>query len=171
MKTERVVRMNRKNLLGKMVATMAVAGMMVTSIPVSAAELPDLGTELPQSITMDGKVFIMDESAGGGSGTATADNDVRMLRANSVLSSAYSVLGSDVRLYVDYSHGHGGDHFAAGWVQANAPRFTARAEVWAGGRTIKAGSNNLNQGDIANASSGLAVGLVPSASPRIFYAW
>ncbi|WP_206700941.1 hypothetical protein [Lysinibacillus sphaericus] len=34
----------------------------------------------------------------------------------SISRNSYKVTGSDVRLYVDSSHGHGGDHFASGWV-------------------------------------------------------
>ncbi len=150
--------MKRKKFLRKLAGTMVVAGMMFSSIPVFAAELPE-------SITMDGKVFIMDKTAGGGSGTATPYNSISMER------SSYQVTGSDVRLYIDPSHGHGGDHFASGWVSTTAPRFTARAEVWSNGRPDTVGRNTANIGNIASASSGLAVGLVPNAAPRIFYAW
>lgn len=159
--------MKRKNILRNLATSMAVAGMMFSSIPALAteSELP----ELPESIIMDGKEFIMDKSAGGGSGTATPDNSISEVQ--SLASTSYQVTGSDVRLYVDYSNGHGGDHYAHGWVQATAPRFTARAEVWANGKLNTTGSNNLNNGNIAYGTSYLATGIVKNAEPRIFYAW
>lgn len=150
--------MKRKKVLRKLAATTVIAGMMFSSTPA-------LAEELPESITMYGKVFEMDKTAGGGSGTATPDNNISTQR------SSYTLTGSDVRLYVDYSHGHGGDHFSSGWVKTTAPRFTARAEVWSNGRANTVGRNTLNNGNIANATSGLGVGIVPKATPRIFYAW
>ena len=56
-------------------------------------------------------MFVMDKSADGGSDSASRDNNTMSISRNS-----YKVTGSDVRLYVDSSHGHGGDHFASGWV-------------------------------------------------------
>lgn len=150
-----------------------IATMMLSSVSAYAAQSPESismnGTELPNSIMMDGREFVMDVNAGGGSGTAMPDKSMTMMR--SMARSSYKVTGSDVRLYVDYSHGHGGDHFAAGWVEATAPRFTARAEVWANGKLDTTGSNNLNKGNIANAASYLACGIVKNATPRIFYNW
>ncbi len=158
--------MKTRKSLGKLTAGIAVAGMMLfSSIPAFAAESPEK-PELPESMIMDGRVFTMDKTAGGGPDTATLENSERM-----TLSSSYRLLGSDVRMYVDYSHGHGGDHYSAGWVQTTAPKFTARAEIWSGGRTVVAGTNNPNRGNIASAASGLAVGYVSNAVPRIFYAW
>ena len=153
--------MTKRNIFRNMAAALMIAGTVASSIPAASAASTS-APELPETITLDDRVFTMDVSAGGGYGTATAEN---------IKARAYSVLGSDVRLYVDDSHGHGGDHFAAGWVQANAPRFTARAEVWANGRLNTTGTNNLNKGNIANAASYLAVGIVSNATPRIFYAW
>lgn len=121
-------------------------------------------TELPDTIIRNGKVFVKDVSAGGGKDTAIPDFSTMSQRS-------YKVLGSDVALYIDYSHGHGGDHFASGWVRATAPRFTARAEVWANGRVDTTGSNVSNVGDTATATSYLAVGIVKNATPRIFYSW
>jgi len=166
-KKERKIRMKKKKFISKMASLMVVAGIMFSSIPAFATELSEPITlaELPESITMDGKVFIMDKSAGGGSGTATPDN-----KSMNISRSSYKVTGSDVRLYVD-SHGHGGDHFSSGWVDANAPRFTARAEVWSNGRLNTTGNNQLNSGIRAHATSFLATGLFPNATPRIFYNW
>lgn len=150
--------MKRKEILRKTTAIVITTGLMLSSISTFAMQLPD-------SIDMDGKTFVMDKSAGGGSGTAIPDEGMNMKR------SSYKVTGSDVRLYVDYSHGHGGDHFAGGWVEATAPRFTARAEVWSNGRLDTTGSNNLNKGKIASASSYLAMGIVKNVTPHIFYNW
>lgn len=163
-----MIRMKKKKFISKIAPIVVVAGIMFSSIPAFATELsePITPVELPESITMDGKVFIMDKSAGGGSGTATPDN-----KSMSITRSSYKVTGSDVRLYVDSSHGHGGDHFSSGWVDATAPRFTARAEVWSNGRLNTTGNNQLNSGIRANATSFLATGLVPNATPRIFYNW
>lgn len=143
-----------KKFLRRMASATIIATMAVSSISA-------YGAQLPKSIMMNGREFVMDITAGGGSGTATPDNPKAR--------SSYKVLGSDVRLYIDYSHGHGGDHFAAGWVQATAPYFTARAEVWANGRLVVTGTNNMNIGDIADGSSYLAAGIIPNATPRIFY--
>ncbi len=151
--------MKKKKFISKMTPIMVVSGIIFSSIPAFA-------TELPESITMDGKVLVMDKSAGGGSDSASRDNNTMSISRNS-----YKVTGSDVRLYVDSSHGHGGDHFASGWVDATAPRFTARAEVWSNGRFNTTGNNHLNSGIRANATSYLATGLVPDATPRIFYNW
>ena len=123
--------------------------------------------ELPQTMVRDGRVFTIDRSAGGGPNTATPDFNMRSVTRD----ADYKVLGSDVALYVDYSHGHGGDHFASGWVRATAPKFTARAEVWANGKLDTTGPNTKNVGDTAKASSYLAVGIVKNAVPRIFYNW
>lgn len=138
---------------------------LITIIMISTTNV--FAAELPETIVRDGRVFTMDKTAGGGKDTATPDfnMDTMMLR------SPYKVTGSDVRLYVDYSHGHGGDHFAAGWVEATAPSFTARAEIWANGRLVMTGSNNSNIGNRATAASYLAVGIVQNAVPRIFYNW
>lgn len=153
---------NLYRLVGLAITTM----MMVSSVSVHAEQLPTVvmnGTELPESIMIDGREFVMDKSAGGGRGTAEPDG---------VMSRAsYSVLGSDVRLYVDYSHGQGGDHFSSGWVKTTAPSFTARAEVWANGRLNTTGPNTKNKGDTATATSYLATGIVSNATPRIFYNW
>lgn len=151
-----------KKFLRRLASATIMATMMLSSVSAYAAQLP-------QSIMLDGREFVMDINAGGGSGTAEPDKSMNLKR--SLSKSAYKVIGSDVRLYVDYSHGHGGDHFAAGWVRATAPRFTARAEVWSGSRLDTTGSNNRNVGDTAEASSYLAVGIVKNANPRIFYSW
>ncbi|AMO32629.1 hypothetical protein J2D69_17105 [Lysinibacillus sphaericus] len=160
--------MKKKKFISKMTPIMVVSGIIFSSISAFATELPESNTtvELPESITMDGKVLVMDKSAGGGSDSASRDNNTMSISRNS-----YKVTGSDVRLYVDSSHGHGGDHFASGWVDATAPRFTARAEVWSNGRLNTTGYNHLNSGIRANATSYLATGLVPDATPRIFYNW
>lgn len=147
---------------------MLAAVMIFSNIPAFAAQMPESITahgELPGSITIDGREFMLDRTAGGGRNTATPDKNMNMTQ------SSYRVTGSDVALYIDYSHGHGGDHFAAGWVEATAPRFTARAEVWANGRVVVTGTNNLNRGNRAEAASYLAVGIVNNAVPRIFYNW
>lgn len=93
--------------------------------------------ELPQTMVRDGRVFTIDKNAGGGPNTATPDFNMRSVTRN----ADYKVLGSDVALYVDYSNGQGGDHFAAGWVRATAPKFTARAEIWANGKLDTTGPN------------------------------
>lgn len=123
--------------------------------------------ELPETIVRDGRAFTIDRSAGGGPDTAIPDFNLK----SAARASDYKVLGSDVALYIDYSHGHGGDHFAAGWVKATAPKFYARAEVWANGKVDTTGANTKNVGDTANATSYLAVGIVDNAVPRIFYNW
>lgn len=146
-----------KKFLSLIMATMLAIGTYTTAF----------AEELPQTIFRDGRVFTIDRSAGGGPNTATPDFDMR----NTYRDASYKVLGSDVALYIDYTHGHGGDHFAAGWVQTTAPIFWAKAEVWANGRVDTTGSYNKNVGDIARASSYLAVGIVENAVPRIFYKW
>lgn len=112
-------------------------------------------------MTIDGRVFELDESYDG-KNTATPDNE---------MTRAYSVLGSDVALYIDYSHGHGGDHFASGWVQATAPSFTARAVACTNGSLNTTDQNTRNVGNTANATSYLSTGVSSSNTPRIFYAW
>ena len=72
---------------------------------------------------------------------------------------------------MDYSHGHGGDHFLLNGYKGNCASFTARAEVWSGSRLNTTGSNYRNLGDTAEATSYLAVGIVKNAKPRIFYSW
>jgi len=154
-----------KKILRRLVTAMISAAIMLSSVSVFAAQQPKPNApQLPQSIIKDGKVFERDVTAGGGNGTATPDNPAAMSRA-------YTVTGSEVWLYVDYSNGHGGDHFAYGYVQATAPSFTARAEVWANGKMVVTGPNIRNSGNIAYATSSSAVGLVNNAYPRIFYAW
>lgn len=144
----------------RLIPLMLVAIIMLSTTSVFAAELPE-------TIVRDGRVFTMDKTAGGGKDTATPDFNMDTI----MMRSSYRVTGSDVRLYVDYSHGHGGDHFAAGWVEATAPRFTARAEVWANGRLVVTGTNNWNRGNRAEAASYLAAGIISNAVPRIFYNW
>jgi|GEM_PF-4338515 len=112
--------MKKKGILRSMVTSAAVAGMMFSSIPAFAAESP----ELPESLIIDGKEFILEKSE---SNTATLET-----MGNFQTLASYQLLGSDVGLYVDSSHGHGGDNYASGWVKTTAPRFTARAEVWEG---------------------------------------
>lgn len=143
----------------RLIPLMLVAIMMLSTTSVFAAELPE-------TIVRDGRVFTMDKTADDGKDTATPDFNM-----DTIMLSSYRVTGSDVRLYVDYSHGKGGDHFAAGWVEATAPRFTARAEIWADGRVVVSGTNNWNRGNRAEAASHLAVGIIPNAVPRIFYNW
>lgn len=159
--------MKRKNIFRNVASSLLVVCLLFSSVPTFAADSNSVSVspELPESIYLDGREFKMDKSAGGGFGTATPDFDTK----NQL--NSYRILGSDVRLYIDYSHGHGGDHFAAGWVQTTAPKFTARAEVWQGSRLVVTGTNNPNQGDIARAASYLAVGIIKDARPRIFYAW
>ncbi len=147
-----------KKLFSLITVTALASTLMLSSVYATEIETP----ELPKTMTVDGRVFELDESYDG-KNTATPDNE-KMTRA-------YSVLGSDVALYIDYSHGHGGDHFAAGWVQATAPSFTARAEVWANGSMHTTGQNMRNVGNIANAASYLSTGISSSNSPRLFYAW
>lgn len=157
--------MKRKEVLRRLASIIVVGGIIFSSIPVSAGQLPE-------SIIRDGKVFMMDRTAGGGSGAAAPDNNMNSeTNFNMGRKSSYRVTGSDVRLYVDYSHGHGGDHFAGGWVEATAPRFTVRVEVWSNGRLDTTGTNNLNKGNIARGSSYLACGIVKNATPRIFYSF
>ncbi len=160
--------MKKKSILRSMAASMAVAGMMFASIPALAAESPESPElpELPKSITIDGKEYVMDETAGGGSDTATHDNSMSKVQT----FASYKLLGSDVGLYINQNN-HGGDHYAYGWVRTTAPTFTARAEIWSNGKVNTTGPNKLNSGDIAYAFSNQAIGLVPNATPRIFYAW
>ncbi|MEK8200157.1 hypothetical protein [Lysinibacillus sp. FSL M8-0134] len=157
--------MKKGNIFRNMAAALMIAGTVASSIPAASAA-PTSAPELPETITVDGKVYTMDVSAGGGYGTATADN----MEGRATTLASYQVLGSDVRLYVSPNN-HGGDHVAAGWVEATAPRFTARAEIWSNGRLDTTGSNMLNKGSIANATPHPAVGIVSNATPRIFYAW
>ncbi|WP_121616694.1 hypothetical protein [Virgibacillus halodenitrificans] len=162
--------MKRKKIFRNIATSLLIVCLFFSNGSAIAADSNSVSNspELPESIYLEGREFKMDKSAGGGFGTATPDFDVN---TKNQLNSSYRVLGSDVRLYIDYSHGHGGDHFAAGWVQATAPKFTARAEVWQGSRLVVTGTNNPNKGDIARAASHLAVGIVKDARPRIFYAW
>lgn len=149
-----------KKLLNRVVGITAMATMLFSCTTAFAAP----GT-LPETMDRDGKVYTIDRSAGGGPGTATPDFE------NVALFRAYQVLGSDVALYIDYGNGHGGDYYAAGWVQTTAPSFTAKAEVWANGRLEVTGPNFKNKGDIAEAISYTTTGLVENATPRIFYSW
>ena len=146
-----------KKYFKRITGILAASAVMVSSVPVFAAQLPD-------TIIRDGRVFVMDKSS---QKSEPAIPDF----TNLTKRASYKVLGSDVQLYIDPSHGHGGDHFAAGWVQATAPKFTARAEVWSGSKLDTTGPNTANIGDTANACSYLAVGIVKDARARIFYNW
>lgn len=125
--------------------------------------------ELPNKIIRDGKEFRLYEPSRKFNSAepdfATTSDQLK------TLNNKYRVIASDVALYVDYSHGKGGDQFAAGYVKATAPRFTARAEVWDNGQLDTTGTNNKNKGDTARASSYLAVYKKESRYARIFYNW
>lgn len=157
--------MKKKGLLRSMVTSAAVAGMLFSSIPAFASEAES--PVLPESLNIDGKEVILEKSE---SNTAIFTPSLNKFDQIQTLAT-YKLIGSDVGLYVDYSHGHGGDHYAHGWVQTTAPRFTARAEVWENGKVIATGTNNLNSGNTAYGTSTLAVGIAGKRTPRIFYAW
>lgn len=148
----------------KTIATLAL--MLMTMVSTTAAYAGETQEDLlPDKIVKDDRVFeCIDGSSRPNSALPDFEGDMSPI-AN------YKVLGSDVGLYIDYSHGHGGDYFAAGWVQATAPKFSACAQVWADGRLRADGSWHRNQGNIARASSYLTTGLVPNAVPMIFYRW
>lgn len=148
----------------KTVATLAL--MLMTMVSTTAAYAGETQEDLlPDKIVRDGRVFeYVDGSSRPNSALPDFEGDMSPM-------ADYQVIGSDVGLYIDYSHGHGGDHFAAGWVQATAPHFSARAQVWSKGSVKADGLWRRNQGNIARASSYLATGLVPNAVPMIFYRW
>lgn len=148
----------------KTVATLAL--MLMTMVSTTAAYAGETQEDLlPDKIVRDGRVFeYVDGSSRPNSALPDFEGDMSPM-------ADYQVIGSDVGLYIDYSHGHGGDHFAAGWVQATAPRFSACAQIWANGRLNTTGSWTRNRGNIARASSYLAVGIVKNAVPMIFYRW
>lgn len=155
-----MVIVKKKGILRSMVTSVAVAGMLFSSIPAFAAESES--PQLPESLTIDGKEVVLVKSE---SNTAILDNTGKIQTR-----ASYQLLGSNVGLYVAANE-HGGDNYASGWVKTTAPRFTARAEVWEGGRVLVTGDNYLNSGNIANAWSKPAVGINSTRTPRIFYAW
>jgi hypothetical protein len=124
--------------------------------------------ELPDTMIRDGRLYVKDASANSGTNSAIADSPATLLR-----SVNYQITGSDVSKYIDYSHGHGGDEYAYGWVQTTAPSFYARAELWNNGALDTTGQNSYNYAgeDIAYAGSYLSVGIVSSRYARIFYGW
>lgn len=142
-----------KKLLSSVLVVAMIASMGTT---VFASQT----NNLPETILRGGKEYTLVANE---PNSAVPDN-IRSTRA-------YAVLASDVGLYIDYSHGHGGDYFASGYVTATAPRFTARAEVRVGSTTLATSGNKRNNSDTANATTHLTVGLVDNATPRIFYAW
>lgn len=121
--------------------------------------------KLPEKIIRNGVEYKIDQNSRR-TNSAELDSGISLMS-----TKGYKVLGSEVALYIDYSHGQGGDQFAAGWVQTNAPKFTARAEVWKSGKLETTGSNNKNQGDIARSTSALSVYIDESRYARIFYNW
>ncbi|MET3616659.1 hypothetical protein ABID14_000279 [Peptoniphilus olsenii] len=121
--------------------------------------------ELPRTINRNGKIYEIYEPS---RRTNVAEKSEF---SNATLYSNYRVLASDVALYVDNSHGHGGDQFASGYVRATAPHFTARAEVWKNGRREAGGYDTPNRGDTAYATSHLCVYIDNNRYPRIFYNW
>lgn len=139
-------------------ASVAIATMMLSNVSANTGELPS-------SIVMNGKAYVMDAAT---CVRGTAEPDKRMTNA---VPSNYSVIDSSVALYIDSSHGQGGDHYASGYVRATAPSFKARAEVYSNGSSDTTGSNYWNSGDRADATSYLACGIRPNASAHIFYEW
>lgn len=121
--------------------------------------LPSIAKELPESITIDGEVFVIDKTAGGGKDTAKPTNSIIMM------GSSYEVTGSDVALYTrpDYV-------VASGWVEATAPHFTARAEVWVNGQVHATGPNERNFRNRATSTS-YKGRFNEDATPRIFYSF
>ncbi|MGN9165747.1 hypothetical protein ACTNDY_10785 [Tissierellaceae bacterium HCP3S3_D8] len=151
----------------RVIGLLLVMVCILSANSVFAAEKATQG--LPNKIIRDGREFKLYEPSRRSNSaepdfSATSDQ-FKMLR------DSYRVIASDVALYIDYSHGHGGDQFAAGYVQATAPKFTARAEVWDNGRLDTTGTNNKNRGDTAEAASYLSVYIKESRYARIFYNW
>ena len=143
----------------------------IASMPALAANTaPALATsttpQLPDTVVVDGRLFVADISASRGQGSAEPDDGV-------VVSRSYTVLGSDVRMYIDYSHGHGGDQFAWGWVQATAPKFYARAEIRLNGQVEVKGTNTYNPtgSNIAESATPLAVSIDNNRKAHVFYGW
>lgn len=126
---------------------------------VLTSTFPSFAKELPESIIIGGEVFIMDKTAGGGRNTATPDNGISMTR------SSYEVTDSDVRLYTRDKY-----NVVSGWVEATAPHFTARAEVWINGRVHATCPNERNQRNIATSTS-YRGRVYEDAIPRIFYSF
>lgn len=125
--------------------------------------------QLPKTIERFDKIYKIDENT---RRINCAELDKKNIFKSTVtMLSNYRVIASDVALYVDNSNNKGGDQFASGWVQATAPKFTARAEVWNQGELEVGGTNNRNKGDIAYATSYPCVYIDNNRYPRIFYSW
>lgn len=132
---------------------------MLIVLIVLVSALPVFAKELPESITIGGEVFRIDRAAGGGKDTATPDNSISMMR------SGYEVTGSDVALYTRPTY-----NVASGWVEATAPHFTARAEVWVNGKVHATGPNERNVRNRATSTS-YRGRFNEDATPRIFYSF
>ncbi|MDR2356462.1 MAG: hypothetical protein LBD92_00025 [Oscillospiraceae bacterium] len=147
----------------KLVSTLLIVTLLAMSGMTVLADRP----QLPDTIIIDGREFVVDEAASAGRNSAIYDNSLFIPLVG------YTVLGSDVHMYIDYSHGHGGDQFASGWVQTNAPSFYARAEVRLNGQTVVTGINTQNSAgsDIAYSNTPLAIGIDNNRTANIFYGW
>lgn len=136
--------------------------------PISHAQSQN-SKQLPKTIERFDNIYKIDEST---RRTNCAEFDKRnVLKSIITMFSNYRVIASDVALYIDDSNNKGGDQFASGWVQATAPKFTARAEVWNKGELEVGGTNSRNKGDTAYATSYACVYIDNNRYPRIFYSW
>lgn len=132
---------------------------MLVVLIVLISALPSFAKELPESITIGGEVFIIDKTAVEGNNTATPDNIMKIMR------SGYEVTASDVALYTAPRYVS-----SYGYVEATAPQFTARAEVWVNGKVWATGRNQRNRRNIATATS-YEGRFNEDATPRIFYSF
>lgn len=136
--------------------------------PISYAQSQNT-KQLPKTIERFNNIYKLDEST---RRINCAELDKKNIFKSTVtMFSNYRVIASDVALYVDNSNNKGGDQFASGWVQATAPKFTARAEVWNREQIEAGGTNNRNKGDTAYATSYACVYIDNNRTPRIFYSW
>ena len=140
--------------------TLAVVMLLAVTALAFAAE------KVPETITVDGREFIRDARMVSVSNPALPDEGVVMMRG-------YTVTASDVWMYIDYGHGHGGDQFAYGYIQATAPSFYARAEIRLNGAVVVTGINKWNDpgSNISYSASYLAVGIDNNRKAHIFYGW
>ncbi len=142
--------------------------LIIILTPISHAQSKNI-IQLPKTIERFCNIYKIDENT---RRTNCAELDKKNIFKSTVtMFSNYRVIASDVALYVDNSNNKGGDQFASGWVQATAPKFTARAEVWNRGQIEAGGANSRNKGDTAYSTSYTCVYIDNNRTPRIFYSW
>lgn len=105
------------------------------------SSVPAFAEESPESMTIEGRVFTLNRAAGSEPNTAILENN------NLATPKSHRILGSDVAMYISPTGHKGSVYYSAGLIETTAPCFTARAEIWSNGRSIRAGKSYQNKAD------------------------